>query len=103
MDQAKGEFEFRLVDRVAVKGKDESVQVYELLGAKGTCDEAAASARVYEQALAKYFARDFPGARTLLESLTDDPPGEVLRHRCDAMVAHPPPEDWNGVYVAKTK
>src|SRR5258708_24245343 len=32
------EFEFRLVDRVAVQGKAVAVRVYELLGAGGRCD-----------------------------------------------------------------
>ena len=103
VEQARDEFEFRLMDRVAVKGKDEAVKVYELLGARGTCDEAAKRARVYEKALQAYFARDFEGARAQLGSLPDDPPSRVLVERCEAMAAHPPPEGWNGVYVAKTK
>jgi adenylate cyclase len=103
VEQARDEFEFRLVDRVAVKGKDESVQVYELLGARGQCDDAVKRARVYEQALQAYVARDFAGARGLLVTLPDDPPSRVLVERCETMTAHPPPEGWNGVYVAKSK
>ncbi len=36
---AKDEFSFRLVDRVAVKGKHDAVRVYELLGPIGAVDE----------------------------------------------------------------
>ena len=103
VEQARDEFEFRLVDRVAVKGKDESVQVYELLGARGQCDDAVKRARVYEKALQAYFARDFAGARTVLATLPDDPPSRIMVGRCEAMQAHPPAEGWNGVYVAKSK
>jgi adenylate cyclase len=103
VEHAREDFEFRLVDRVAVKGKDESVRVYELLGARGQCDDAVEKARVYEQALEAYFARDFTGARALFVALEDDPPSRVLVERCEAMAAHPPPEDWNGIFVAKAK
>jgi adenylate cyclase len=103
VEQAGDDFVFRLIDRVAVKGRVEAVRVYELLGARGHCDDAVACASVYERALEAYFARDFEGARTLLASLPDDPPSRVLSSRCEAMVARPPPEDWNGVYVAKSK
>jgi len=101
--QAGGDLVFRLVDRVAVKGKTQGVQVYELLGVRGECDEAAARARSYERALEAYFARDFARARELLAAIHDDPPSRVMGERCDSMLAHPPPEDWNGVYVAKSK
>jgi len=103
VERAREDFEFRLVDRVAVKGKDESVRVYELLGARGQCDDAVAKARVYERALETYFARDFTGARALFAALEDDPPSAVLVERCEAMAARPPPEDWNGIFVAKSK
>ena len=46
---------------------------------------------------------DFTGARALFAALKDDPPSRVLVERCEAMAAHPPPEDWNGIFVAKSK
>jgi adenylate cyclase len=103
VEEARDEFAFRLIDKVAVKGKTEPVRVYELLGAVGTCDDAVAAGQVYEQALAAYFARDFARARAVLAAMADDPPSRVLVRRCDALIAAPPPGDWNGVYVAKSK
>jgi adenylate cyclase len=89
---------FRLVDAVAVKGKHEAVRVYELLdGAK------TGTTRAYEEAFAAYLSRDFARAREMLRALSDDPPAQVLAARCAAMLADPPPADWDGVYVAKTK
>jgi adenylate cyclase len=96
-------FAFRLIDKVAVKGKSEWVRVYELLGGLDECDEELTLARAYETALEAYFARDFAGARDLLRSHTDDPPSRVLTARCEAMIANPPPVDWNGVFVATSK
>jgi len=89
---------FRLVDRVAVKGKHEAVRVYELL--EGERTEAV---RIYEEAFAAYLAREFTRARDLLVALPDDPPSCVLLARCVAMIANPPPADWDGVYVATSK
>jgi adenylate cyclase len=103
--RARGEVAFRMVDRVAVKGKRAATVVYELLGARGDVGGALLSrAAAYEEALAAYFSRDFSGALARFEALApDDPPSAVLAARCAAMVAHPPPDDWGGVHVALTK
>jgi adenylate cyclase len=97
------EFEFRLVDRVAVQGKAVAVRIYELLGVRGECDDRRLVTAAYERALAAYFHRDFAGALMLLEPIDDDGPSRVLAHRCKTMIAHPPPPDWDGVYIASTK
>jgi adenylate cyclase len=89
---------FRLVDKVAVKGKHVAVRVYELLEEGRT--EAV---QIYEEALTAYLARDFTRARDMLLALPDDPPSSVLGARCAAMLADPPPADWDGVYVATSK
>ncbi len=103
MERARDEFAFRLVDRVAVKGKTEGVRVYELLGPKDAADAGAGVVEAYEKALEAYFARDFGGALRLLEPHPDDPPSGVLARRCRALLEDPPPEDWDGVYVATSK
>jgi adenylate cyclase len=100
---AGDDFAFRLVDRVAVKGKEEAVRVYELLGLRSECAETLAKVAPYERALEAYFARRFDRALEELRSREDDPPSRVLAGRCQAMLAHPPPADWNGVYVAVSK
>jgi hypothetical protein len=89
---------FRRVDKVAVKGKQQAVVVYEILEGERT-----ATVQAYEDAFAVYLARDFARAREMLRALPDDPPGQVLALRCATMMAEPPREDWDGVYVAKTK
>jgi adenylate cyclase len=106
VDGARDEFAFRLIDKVAPKGKHEAVRVYELLGTSQ--DPSVPKARVdrYEAALEAYFRRDFAAAIARLDGAdgTDtDGPSRVLRERCKAMLEKPPPADWNGVFVATTK
>jgi adenylate cyclase len=99
----RAEFEFRLVDKVAVKGKTAAVRVYELLGMRGECEDRKALVSTYERALHAYFERDFAAAIDLLEPIHDDGPAETLRVRCQGMLVNPPPAGWDGVYVATSK
>jgi adenylate cyclase len=104
VEAAREEFAFRLLDKVAVSGKREAVRVYELLGRRADSSEARwAEAKLYEDALARYFGRDFAGALEVLVACDGDPPSRVLALRCRAMLAHPPPAEWDGVYIATSK
>ncbi len=38
-----------------------------------------------------------------LEILPDDGPSKVYYLRCKHYIENPPPEDWDGVFVMKTK
>jgi adenylate cyclase len=96
-----GHFEFRLLDRVAVKGKARGVEVFELLGPAGTPVPGRVSA--YERALQAYWARDFDGAAAILEGHPEDPPSRTLLERCRGFAKAPPPPDWDGVWVAASK
>ncbi len=96
------EFALRRLDRVAVKGKSQGVEVFELLGYAADAPNVA-RARRYEAALDAYFARDFAAALAMLDAATDDPPSRHLRERCLLLRDDPPPPDWNGVHTATTK
>lgn len=101
---AKDEFVFRRIDRVAVKGKTAGIDVYELLGAKGDDIVGLERARRYEEAFDAYLARDFERAITLVEPLAaEDPPSAVLVERCRQLAVRPPPAAWTGVHVASSK
>jgi adenylate cyclase len=104
--EARDAFVFRRIDRVAVKGKTQGVEVYELLGAVEDGDRIPrlAEARRYERAFEAYVARNFAAAIELLAPQCDvDPPSAVLRKRCDTYLVKPPPEGWDGVFVASSK
>jgi adenylate cyclase len=99
---AREEFTFRKLDRVAVKGKSRAVLVFELLGDRTTPRSPAVVA--YEAALDDYWARRFDAAiARLAPFVASDPPSEVLVARCRAYVASPPPADWDGSWVAHSK
>ncbi len=91
-------FAFRRLDRVAVKGKSESLEIYELIG-DGDPPPAVA---VYEKALDAWLDGDFVTALALAESQPDDPPSIFLAARCRHFVASPP-ADWQGVYAFESK
>lgn len=101
--EAGSNFVFRRIDRVAVKGKERGVDVYELLGKRGEAISNIAEAERYERAFEAYLARQFVQAEELLRIQHDDPPSLVLSERCRQLGATPPPADWTGVHIAKTK
>ncbi len=99
-------FEFRLVDILQFKGKDQPVSIYELLGEKGAVEPDALRRRdEYEAAFRLYTGRLFPEARAEFARLRDagDTPSETLEAHCTAMIAEPPAEDWTGVWKMYTK
>ncbi|TCO89396.1 adenylate cyclase [Chthoniobacter flavus] len=97
------DFVFRLLDRVAVKGKSEAIRIFELLGVKGEAGELRETVALYEKAFAAYSTRDFAGAIEILSGQQSDPPSAALLGRCRGYLEEPPAEGWDGVYVSKTK
>jgi adenylate cyclase len=100
---AEAEFDFRLLDVVAVKGKSRATRIYELLGRKG---EASGMRRLivdYEGAFAAYTSGAFSDAIPLLEQHPEDGPSCVLLERCREYLEEPPPSGWIGVYEPAEK
>jgi adenylate cyclase len=96
--------EFRLVDRVSVKGRIQGIELYELMGVTGeVSDQALRVGEVYEGAFRLYLERRFADAQIVFESLPDDPPARTLASRCRAYAQHPPGTGWGGVFVASFK
>ncbi len=105
---AERDIEAREVDLLRVKGKLEPVVVYELLARKGELDpKKQCVVDAYLTGLAAYKRRDFAAAKLRFgEALTVDPsdgPSKVYLHRAQEYVEAPPPPDWDGVYVLKSK
>jgi adenylate cyclase len=103
--EARERFFFRRLDRVAVKGKNEGVEIFELLGRRDALGAAAdgVAVDVYERALDAYRAQRFEEALALLRSRDGDPPSRVLAERCERFLSMPPPPDWDGIWVAREK
>lgn len=102
------EFEWRLVDRVAVKGRMEAVLVYEPLG---LAEEVSAVdkrwARQFEAALREYQGRRFAVAAECLEGLGAERPEDLSVQRllrlCQELVRCELPDNWDGQSRFDTK
>jgi adenylate cyclase len=101
-ESAGDAFAFRLLDIVAVKGKSQGVQVYELIGAGPLAASQQERVKAYERALEAYQQRRFADALSLLAGQGDQP-SQVLGERCRRFQRAPPPEGWNGLFVADSK
>jgi adenylate cyclase len=105
---ARDVIETREIDWVAVAGKTEPIQIFELLAARGglSAEEAARRDR-FEAALTAYRGRDWPSARAGFQACAEgpggDPPARVFLGRLDRLAADPPAEDWDGVWHAIAK
>jgi adenylate cyclase len=99
----------RELDRIAVKGRTEPVRVYELLMMR---DEKGAEQlndflNRYAEAMAHYFERRWLEAGKSFEAALalrpDDYPAQLHLERITTYLQHPPPDNWNGIFVMKTK
>jgi adenylate cyclase len=103
----KNDFTCREVDWVRVKGKMEPVRIFELIS-EGKADETKTKMLVEFQAgFELYHKKDFSAALAkfnhALEILPGDPVSEIYVERCQEYLNEPPVENWDGVYIMKTK
>ncbi|OYW30778.1 MAG: hypothetical protein B7Z47_03120 [Chthoniobacter sp. 12-60-6] len=101
---------FRYLDRIIVKGRSVPAEMYEIVGFKSELSPQTQECLVlFEQGIAAYLAQDWDVAKVFfersdtLEIHQDANPSKVMLKRCDDMKLNPPPADWDGVYVMKTK
>jgi len=96
-------FEWRYVDRVAVLGRSQGTDVFELLGYRGTVSSEKLELRdLYEAGLKKYFDGDFHSATVHFSSVLalqpEDRASQVLLARCNQLALRPVPGRWSGIY-----
>lgn len=101
-------FLFRRVDLLRVKGKNQPIGVYELMGEGSLRDGPQGElARRFEEALEQYRRQRWDEAEAILLELAgrfaDDGPTETLLGRIAEFRKSPPPPEWDGVYVATSK
>jgi len=104
----RGAVEFRELDLVAVKGKENAIRVFEVLGLPGEVDpEVARRCQDFARGLALYRQGRFAEARQVFEALLaaapDDGPSRTFRERCRRFEAAPPPADWDTVHRLDAK
>ena len=99
----------RIVDKVVVQGKTNSILVYELLGLKED-QQSEEKFKLYNgfiDGYKKYESRDFEKARfdfqNSLTIIPNDKLSQIYLDRCEKFISNPPAEDWDGVSYLETK
>lgn len=105
-EMVKDKFEFRMLDRIAVKGKSQPVAIYELLAEKEKLDKKLLKIYgYYEDGLSCYFDGKWDQAIKYMDFVlkyVHDSPAAVIKARAEGYKAAPP-ANWNGVYSFSTK
>jgi class 3 adenylate cyclase/HAMP domain-containing protein len=100
-----GEFPARLLDRVVVKGKSNSVPIYTMRRSLNEMEKAVWS--MHDAALQNYYQRNFTKAKQLfneiLKAAPEDQPSLLYVERCDGYLKNPPPESWRGEFLSMNK
>jgi adenylate cyclase len=98
------------LDLIAVKGKQEAVRIYTLLGDAELAQSPNFQALAEDHAamLAFYRAQDWASAQAALERCRKSAPQlaefyDEYENRIAYFTDEPPGADWNGVFVAETK
>ncbi len=103
----RDQFVLRQIDVLRVKGKQQPLAVFEVLDELKNGTKWARLVSSYESAFAHYRSRNWDDAQCLLLELqadfADDGPVKSLLERIEKMRFFPPPDDWDGVYVATSK
>ena len=96
----------RELDRLAVYGRAGGLQIYELLGMAGECDDVRDWVKAYETGLAAWRTGDFSGAIGHFETAANEKGGDaassLMIERCKHQIENPS-ADWDGTTVARTK
>jgi adenylate cyclase len=108
---------FRALGRIVVKGRSTAVPIYEIVGLKENVSEQTRECvRIFEEGLARYYARDWEAALACFEKSKDlEPnqpgvtpgvssnPSKVYINIVKRYQIAPPPEPWEGEYVMTEK
>ncbi len=97
----------RELDLIRVKGKTKPVTIYELLGPGSESVRWEDLIKRFGEALKRYREGRWEEALTLFRKLQQDYPNDGPTHtfieRCTELIAEPPGEIWDGVYVMRGK
>ena len=105
----RDKFFTRPLDLLRVKGKKKPVKVYELIAFRDTnlSTEFKEMLLQYKKGFENYLMRNWEFAanhfRQALQIKSDDGPSRLYLLRCQEFMKNPPGDDWDGVFVMKTK
>ncbi len=106
--QAKEFVEVRRLDAIQVKGKTRGIEVFELIAKKGELTPAqrellAAYGEGMECYLNRRWEQGIAAFTAALKLAPEDGPSRLYVERCQVYRQEAPPDDWNGIFVMKTK
>ena len=99
-----GSFRLRELDLVRVKGREQVLRIYELIGVADMPlpAEKKELLDLYEAGLSPYRERRWDEAlelfRKCLLLCAEDGPSRLMQRRCRTYRDNPPPEDWGGTF-----
>jgi adenylate cyclase len=103
------DFLWRKLDYIAVKGKEQPIDIYEIFNADPDeiKDKKHKILKPYHEALELYYSRQWPEAvKIFKECLTiyrEDPVIHMHLERCLQFKENPPPENWKGIIKMSEK
>ena len=103
--RVEGKLPTRLIDTVAVKGKTAGARIY--TAAIDLAEREQTAWSLHNEALDRYYQRDFAGAESalgeVLRLLPDDIAAKRILERAQRYKKTPPPQEWSGVEVMESK
>lgn len=100
-----GVLPWRIVDKVAVKGKKQGVRIY--TAARDLTERDRRWWNRHNAAMEVYYRRGFAAARTMFDEIVianpDDTLAAMMKERCERYAAKPPPAEWDGVEIMESK
>lgn len=98
------------LDLIAVKGKQDAVRIFGLLGRPDHCDDPnfTSAKKLIDEFLSLYRTRQWNEALELTAAMKELNPrlhtfAGMYKSRIDDFLQSPPPADWDGVYRATSK
>jgi adenylate cyclase len=106
-EEVKTSFTAREIDWVRVKGKNKPVRIYELICEGKPTAHIEQMLQAFNAGFQFFHEKNFTEAKEqfqkALVAVPEDPVSALYVERCDEYLAEPPPADWDGVFVMKTK
>ena len=104
-EEVKTRVPCRFLDTVAVKGKTKGVKIFSAV--KKLEENEKQAWAIHDRAMNCYLNRQFKEGISLFDQVQQLMPGDkvstMISERCNEYIISPPPKDWSGVKVMKTK
>jgi adenylate cyclase len=97
-------YQIRFLDRVIVKGRNESIAIYEVLDAEPEKAKGLklATQQIFGQALQCYYNQNFPQARIFIKQVLKanplDKTAKLYLERIEHLLKYGTPPDWDGIW-----